>query len=102
MKCTLISREALLDEFDRLLEAERGSEENKQLLYGAIDAVERQQTMFPETECAPVSFWQKCHDQNQDTTWWECHACRTLGSPRWKRCPMCEAVMRASFDSDGD
>ena len=24
---------------------------------------------------------------------WDCSECKTLGSPRWKRCPMCEAKM---------
>lgn len=24
---------------------------------------------------------------------WECSNCKTLGSPQWKRCPLCEAKM---------
>lgn len=24
---------------------------------------------------------------------WNCSECKTIGSPRWKVCPMCEAIM---------
>ena len=24
---------------------------------------------------------------------WDCSECKTLGSPHWKRCPICEAKM---------
>lgn len=24
---------------------------------------------------------------------WDCSSCKTIGSPRWKRCPVCEAKM---------
>lgn len=24
---------------------------------------------------------------------WECSGCKTMGSPQWKRCPVCEAKM---------
>ena len=24
---------------------------------------------------------------------WDCSECKTLGSPQWKRCPVCEAKM---------
>ena len=24
---------------------------------------------------------------------WDCSECKTLGSPQWKRCPICEAKM---------
>ena len=29
---------------------------------------------------------------------WDCSECKTLGSPHWKRCPVCEAVMRGKED----
>ena len=29
---------------------------------------------------------------------WVCSGCQTLGSPQWKRCPVCEAKM----DGDGN
>lgn len=28
--------------------------------------------------------------------WVECSECHTVGSPFWKRCPVCEAKMRGS------
>lgn len=29
--------------------------------------------------------------------WAECSYCRTCGSPRWKRCPVCEAKMEVEL-----
>ena len=29
---------------------------------------------------------------------WDCSECKTIGSPTWKRCPVCEAKM----DGDGN
>ena len=29
---------------------------------------------------------------------WDCSECATLGSPRWKRCPVCEAKMEGTND----
>lgn len=31
---------------------------------------------------------------------WECSECRTLGSPYWKRCPVCEAKMEVKDETD--
>ena len=31
---------------------------------------------------------------------WECSECKTLGCPRWKRCPICEAKMYLPGVSD--
>ena len=41
----------------------------------------------------PKSSWMEINDINQGTKHWECRKCRTLGSPNWKRCPVCEAKM---------
>jgi len=38
------------------------------------------------------SVWLK-HESVQKTSWYECANCNTIGSPRWKRCPVCEAKM---------
>ena len=37
------------------------------------------------------------HNKGQNN-WVECSECNTVGSPFWKRCPMCEAKM----DGDGN
>ena len=29
---------------------------------------------------------------------WDCSECKTLGSPHWKRCPVCEAKMDGGAD----
>ena len=31
---------------------------------------------------------------------WECSECRTMGSPYWKRCPVCEAKMEVKDETD--
>lgn len=31
---------------------------------------------------------------------WSCSECKTLGSPQWKRCPVCEAKMDGG-ENDG-
>jgi hypothetical protein len=32
---------------------------------------------------------------------WECSECRTLGSPYWKRCPVCESKMEREGETNG-
>lgn len=31
---------------------------------------------------------------------WCCSACKTLGSPHWKRCPVCEAKMNGGKENE--
>ena len=31
---------------------------------------------------------------------WACSECQTLGSPQWKRCPVCEAKMDGEREKD--
>lgn len=102
MKCTLISQEGLVAEFERWMNEEEISEHDVQMIYHAISIVEHQPSMFPQTECAHKSRWLKCFDHNQGTAWHECAHCRTLGSPRWKRCPVCEAIMILGGENGGD
>lgn len=33
--------------------------------------------------------------------WHECSECRTVGSPQWKRCPVCEAKMDGERKDNG-
>ena len=30
---------------------------------------------------------------------WDCSECKTIGSPTWKRCPVCEAKMDEEVDT---
>lgn len=48
----------------------------------------------PSVDAEPVeySMWQE-HLAAQNTRYWTCLNCDTIGSPRWKRCPVCEAKM---------
>lgn len=31
---------------------------------------------------------------------WDCSECKTIGSPHWKRCPVCEAKMDAKTSEE--
>lgn len=33
---------------------------------------------------------------------WNCSQCKTLGSPHWKRCPVCEAKMNGGNENAAD
>lgn len=48
----------------------------------------------PAVDAEPVvhSMWLE-HIAAQNTKYWACLRCDTMGSPRWKRCPMCESKM---------
>lgn len=37
------------------------------------------------------------HNKGQNN-WVECSECNTVGSPFWKRCPMCEAKMEVDWN----
>ena len=32
---------------------------------------------------------------------WDCSECKTMGSPHWKRCPVCEAKMDGGEEHEG-
>ena len=40
------------------------------------------------------------HNKGQNN-WCECSECNTVGSPFWKRCPVCEAKMDGERRTDG-
>ena len=58
----------------------------------SIDDVRNAPTMEISGEPATRSRWVKQAGM-QKTYWYECANCKTIGSPRWKRCPVCEARM---------
>lgn len=31
---------------------------------------------------------------------WDCSECKTIGSPHWKRCPVCEAKMNGGKENE--
>ncbi|MBP3409564.1 MAG: hypothetical protein J6M10_01070 [Clostridia bacterium] len=70
------------------------SEREEELLDLAAEAVNDLAAMIPETECAPQGRWILCQDAGQGVRWHECSRCCTVGSPAWKRCPLCEAKMK--------
>ena len=38
--------------------------------------------------------WVRCEVWGQ--LYWECPYCKTMGSPHWKVCPVCTAVLRGN------
>ena len=57
----------------------------------------------PTVDAEPVehSMWLE-HLGSQHTRYWTCLNCDTLGSPRWKRCPVCEAKMDGGAKNAAD
>lgn len=91
-KDDFISRSALFKSWDGL------SDEIKEPDLLVDEMIKRTQDA-PTVNAEPVtcSRWLK-HAGAQNTTYWTCLNCDTLGSPRWKRCPVCEAKMEVQHD----
>ena len=51
------------------------------------------ETLVEKVEDEPVKFGQWLQITLFGHRVWECSECATLGSPQWKRCPVCEAKM---------
>lgn len=83
MKNDLISRSALIAEYDRVHVGVPGGARKLMVDAPAVDA-----------ELVHYGRWVTVHKGNNNYV--ECSECRTVGSPFWKRCPLCEAKM------DGD
>lgn len=94
----LISRSALLENYGLKNAVKYGNETAEQqhnsystlMLYEVADMINE----APAVDAEPVeySMWLE-HAGSQHTRYWTCLKCDTLGSPRWKRCPVCEAKM---------
>ena len=83
----LISRSALLEKIVLPLD------------YLSIYLVRETIKAAPAVDAEPVeySMWLE-HAGSQHTRYWTCLKCDTLGSPKWKRCPVCEAKMNAEVE----
>ena len=85
-----IEREALLDAFDRteydISPAYEPDGFSYKLVCRVIDAV-------PAADVEPVKRGMWVHKILLGEQAWFCSECKTIGSPQWKRCPVCEAKM---------
>ena len=93
MKHTLISAEKAVAAIEKIQDT-AATERERELLREAVCAVMNMEPLFPEAECTSISRWRMRSDEGQGVTWYECSACDTVGSPKWKRCPVCEAKMK--------
>ena len=62
----------------------------------AIDAIERVTKVLKSLPSADVESVKRGRWLPQivlGTRVWDCSECKTIGSPQWKRCPVCEAKM---------
>jgi hypothetical protein len=94
MNNDLISRSALLATLDELyMVALRKSGVSVESVYH-LEHFAMLVKDAPAVDAEPVehSMWLE-HPAAQKTKYWTCLKCDTMGSPRWKRCPVCEAKM---------
>ena len=62
----------------------------------ARDAIERAVKVLeslPAADVEPVKRGRWVHKIRYGEHAWFCSECKTIGSPQWKRCPVCEAKM---------
>ena len=48
---------------------------------------------FPSSDVEPAKRGRWLPQILNGTRIWDCSECKTIGSPEWKRCPVCEAKM---------
>ena len=93
----LIDANALKDEFRRYMvdryDNERCVSEENCIICGRVCLFQRKVNNAPTVEAEPVvhGHWVKYNFLGHEQ--WACSECQTLGSPQWKRCPVCEAKM---------
>ena len=53
---------------------------------------------FPAADVAPVRHGRWLPQVVLGQKAWDCSECKTLGSPHWKWCPVCRAMMHGGAD----
>lgn len=69
-----------------------------EVIAGCVDITRRLIENAPTVEAEPVVHGRWITHNKGQNNWCECSECNTVGSPFWKRCPVCEAKM----DGDGN
>ena len=54
--------------------------------------------IIPAADVEPVKHGRWLPQILNGTRIWDCSECKTIGSPQWKRCPVCEAKMDEEVD----
>ena len=60
---------------------------------GAIERATKVLESLPAADVEPVRHGRWVHKILLGEQIWFCSECKTIGSPAWKRCPVCEAKM---------
>ena len=94
----LIDADALVNGYD-VRKVTEYDEAGFSMNYKAVplDVIEDAPTVEVVGEPVIHSMWIK-HTAAQNTSYWTCLNCDTMGSPRWKRCPVCEAKMTVEVE----
>lgn len=80
----------------RLIDADAADVEEISCYYGSQCYTEDVQEWLneqPTIEATPVVHGRWIPHNKGQNNWCECSECNTVGSPFWKRCPVCEAKM---------
>ena len=59
----------------------------------AISRATKALESLPAADVEPVKRGRWLPQILNGTRIWDCSECKTIGSPQWKRCPVCEAKM---------
>ena len=60
----------------------------------AISRATKELESLPAADVEPVKHGRWLPQILLGTRVWDCSECKTIGSPAWKRCPVCEAKMK--------
>ena len=64
----------------------------------AISRATKALESLPAADVEPVRRGRWLPQILNGTRIWDCSECKTIGSPQWKRCPVCEAKMDEEVD----
>ena len=84
-----IKREAAIERLKKNLYASNPGSFSYLCFQDAINSVQE----IPAADVEPVKRGRWLPQILNGTRIWDCSECKTIGSPAWKRCPVCEAKM---------
>ena len=69
---------------------------------GIADCIAEAISRIPAADVEPVKRGRWLPQILLGTRVWDCSECKTIGSPVWKRCPVCEAKMNGGDEYGKD
>ena len=84
-----IKREAAIERLKKNLYASNPGSFSYLCFQDAINSVQE----IPAADVEPVKRGRWLPQILNGARIWDCSECKTIGSPAWKRCPVCEAKM---------